>query len=162
MLVQIEPLRPGDGERWRRIRLQALSEAPYAFGTTHVEAAQWSAARWQAQVAQFATFVAVVAGRDVGVARGSAHPRSDMRELLSMWVAPSARGHGIGAQLIDSVAAWAAVDGASALVLDVVADNAHAIALYERTGFLRFHGEALGEHAPGEIRFVRSLARCLG
>ena len=59
--------------------------------------------------------------------------------------------------LIDHIAAWAKTAGASALVLDVIADNTAAIALYERTGFLRLEGDALGERAPGETRFVRSL-----
>jgi hypothetical protein len=40
----------------------------------------------------------------------------------------------------------------------VVADNAAAIALYERTGFLPVDGEAMGERGPGEIRFLRSFA----
>ena len=157
MTVRIERLSPGAGERWRCLRLQALDEAPYAFSTTHAEAAQWSAARWETQVVELATFVAVVDGRDVGVARGAPHPRSDVRELISMWVAPPARRQGIATQLIESVAAWARSAGASLLILDVVADNTAALALYERTGFLRFEGEALGERATDEIRLARSL-----
>jgi ribosomal protein S18 acetylase RimI-like enzyme len=155
MKARIERLRPGEGERWRCIRLSALDEAPHAFSTTYAAAAQWTAARWEAQVVELATFVAVVDGRDVGVARGADHRSSHERQLISLWVAPTARRQGIGAQLIDSVAAWAKAAGATALVLEVVAANAPAIALYERTGFLRLDGEATGELAPGEIRFVR-------
>jgi GNAT superfamily N-acetyltransferase len=158
MKARIERLRPGEGDRWRRIRLRALQEAPYAFGTTYAEASQWSAARWEAQVVEFATFLAVLDGRDVGVARGAAHHRDDVRELVGMWVDPSARRQGLAAQLIHSVAAWASAAGATLLVLDVVAGNAPAIALYDRAGFLPFDGEAMGERAPGEVRFVLSLA----
>jgi GNAT superfamily N-acetyltransferase len=158
MRAQIERLRPGDGHRWRRIRLQALSDAPYAFGTTHAEASQWAAARWEAQTVEFATFVAVMDGRDVGVVRGAARQSGDARELVSMWVAPNARRQGIGTLLIDTVVAWAKAAGASALVLDVVAANAPAIALYERTGFLQFDGEAMGELAPSEIRLEHRMA----
>jgi GNAT superfamily N-acetyltransferase len=157
MMAQIERLRPGEGPRWRCIRLQALADAPFAFGTTYDEAAQWNAAQWETQVAEFATFVAVVDGRDVAVARGAAHRSSDVRELISMWVAPTARREGIGAQLIECVAAWAQAAGAAALVLDVVVTNKPAIVLYERTGFLRIKGDAMGERAPNEIRLVRSL-----
>jgi GNAT superfamily N-acetyltransferase len=159
MISRIDRLRPGEGDRWRRIRLRALQEAPYAFGTTYAEASQWDAARWEAQVVEVATFVAVLDGRDVGVARGASHRRNDARELVSMWVDPAARRVGIAAQLIASVAAWAAAAGATMLVLDVVADNAAAIALYHRAGFAPFDGEAMGERAPGEVRFVRTLAR---
>lgn len=156
-MARIERLCAGDGERWRRVRLQALSEAPYAFSTTYGEAAQWDAARWEEQVVELATFVAVVDGHDVGVARGAPHRSQDVRALISMWVAPSARRRGIARQLIDSVAAWAKGAGAGTLVLDVVASNAPAIALYERADFVRLDGEALGEHDPNEIRLVRSL-----
>ena len=154
----IERLGQGAGARWRSIRLRALREAPYAFGTTVAEASTWPAARWEAQVFELATFVAVVDGRDMGVARGAAHERADVRELVGMWVDPAVRRRGVGAQLIDTVATWAKESGANVLVLDVVEANAPAIALYERADFLRFDGEAMGERAPGELRFVRSLA----
>jgi GNAT superfamily N-acetyltransferase len=157
MTVLIERLRAGDGERWRRIRLQALSESPHAFSTKYADAAQWDAARWAEQVIDFATFVAVIDGSDVGVARGAAHRQSDVRELVSMWVGPSARRQGVGRQLLESVATWARGVGAGTLVLDVVASNAAAIALYERAGFTRFDGDALGERGGNEIRLLRSL-----
>jgi GNAT superfamily N-acetyltransferase len=162
MTVRIDRLRTGEGDRWRRIRLQALRDAPYAFGTTHASAAGWTAARWEAQVAEFATFVAVVDGGDVGVVRCAAHVRRDVRELVSMWITPAARRQGMGAQLIESVATWASEAGATALVLDVVAANVPAVALYERAGFLRSDDQTLGECAPGEIRFVRSLSAAYG
>jgi GNAT superfamily N-acetyltransferase len=158
-MTRIDWLRPGEGDRWRRIRLRALQEAPYAFGTTYAEALQWSAARWEAHVAEVATFVAVLDGNDVGVARGASHHLSDARELISMWVDPAARRLGIAARLIESVATWAAATGATVLVLDVVAGNAAAIALYYRAGFAPFEGESMGEPASGEIRFTRSLAK---
>jgi GNAT superfamily N-acetyltransferase len=79
------------------------------------------------------------------------------RELISMWVAPATRWRGIGAELIESVAAWAKAAGATTLVLDVVAANGSAISLYERMGFQVFAEDVMGERAPNEIRFVRSL-----
>ena len=156
-MARIDQLRSGEGVRWRSIRLRALEEAPYAFGTKYAEAVQWSAARWEAQVLEFATFIAVLDGRDVGLVRGAVDRRSHLRELISMWVAPEARHQGIGARLIESVAAWATAAGATALVLDVVAANAPAIALYERAGFQRSDDASLGEPAPNEIRLVRRL-----
>lgn len=117
----------------------------------------WTLERWDAQVVEFATFVAVVDGRDVGVARGAAHERSDVRELVGMWVDPVARRQGIAGQLIDSVATWARQSGASVLVLDVVEHNTTAIALYEGAGFLRVDGDAMGVRALGELRYARPL-----
>jgi GNAT superfamily N-acetyltransferase len=156
--VQIDRLGAGDGERWRRIRLTSLRDAPYAFSTTYADAAQWDTSRWEAQVVELATFVAVVDGRDVGVARGAPDRSGDVRELISMWVAPSARRQGIGAQLIESVAAWANSEGAATLVLAVAASNSTAIALYERAGFVRFGDEPRDTYEADEVQMVKGLA----
>ncbi len=158
-MICIERLPPGAGRRWREIRLRALREAPHAFGITAAEASTWPDARWEAQILEVATFVAVADGRDVGVARGAAHERSDTRELVGMWVDPEIRRRGVAARLIETVAAWARDSGAEHLVLDVVDTNAPAISLYERTGFVPFEGHAMGVRAPGERRFVRALPR---
>jgi GNAT superfamily N-acetyltransferase len=158
MTTRIDRLQPGEGDRWRRIRLRALTEDPSAFSTTQSDVSRWTAARWEAQVVELATFVAVVDGEDVGVARGAVHPRGDVRQLFSMWVASSARRQGIGAQLIESVTAWAQADGATSLVLALYADNAAALALYERNGFRRVDDDSFGERPAGELRLERSLA----
>jgi len=63
--------------------------------------------------------------------------------------------------LIESVTAWAAATGATALMPDVVAGNTAAIALYRQAGFVPYDGEATDKCAPGKIRFVRSLATTL-
>jgi GNAT superfamily N-acetyltransferase len=159
MAVSVVRLIAGEGQRWRSVRLRALQEAPYAFGTTFEEASRWPDVRWEQQVIEFATFVAVVDGHDVGVARGAAHSeRADVRELISMWVAPSARRQGIGGMLIDAVADWARTDGARVLVLDVVEHNAAAIALYAGCGFSLYAGDAMGVHSPGELRMTKAIA----
>lgn len=159
MTVRIQRLEPGEGERWRAIRLRSLEEAPSAFGTKYDDAVLWPAARWQAQVKDLPTFVAVVEGSDVGVARGATHPRDDVRELISMWVAPDARRRGVAGQLIEAVAAWATDGLARVLVLDVMEGNEAALALYERAGFVRPIDVTLGEPAEGELRLVRPLSR---
>jgi len=154
----IERLNVGEGDRWRRIRLRALQEAQHAFGITFAEASAWPSSRWEQQVADFATFVAVADGSDIGVAQETGHPtRLDVRELIGMWVAPSARRQAIGSSLIDAVADWARSQGATALVLDVVEDNYPAIALYASRGF-ELTGDSLSEVARGEIRMVKSIA----
>jgi ribosomal protein S18 acetylase RimI-like enzyme len=157
--ASIERLRAGEGDRWRSIRLRALQEAPHAFGTTYAEASAWPSDRWERQVAEVATFVAMIDVADVGAARGSVHPtRGDVRELISMWVAPSARRKGIGSSLIDAVADWASAQGAAALVLDVMEDNRSAIALYGSRGFEIVTDDSLGERAAGEVRMASRTA----
>jgi len=159
MATSVERLQVWEGERWRRIRLRALQEAQHAFGTTFAEASAWPSARWVQQVEDFATFVVVAGGSDIGVARGAQHAtRPDVRELISMWVAPLARRQAVGSSLIDAIVDWARSQRATGLVLDVVEDNHPAIALYARKGFELVTGDSLGERAPGEIRMLKSIA----
>ena len=133
----IERLSAGDGERLRSIRLRALRDAPDAFGTTLAEAEAEPRERWDAQLKQGATFVAVAGGCDMGLARGSHHDHlSDTGYLLSMWVAPEARRQGIAQGLIDAVVDWARTERLRCLLLDVAEQNAAARAVYIRKGFL--------------------------
>ncbi len=135
--MDIQRLRNGDWERLRRLRLAALADAPEFFGSTLAEAERLTEADWRAQLDRLATFVAVEAGTDVGMARGMADDasRDDAAYLISMWVAPEARRRGVGAALIDAIVAWATGAGYTLLLLDVADDNAPAKALYERAGF---------------------------
>ena len=63
--------------------------------------------------------------------------------LFGMWVAPEARGHGLGRRLVDEVVAWAQASGARAVRLGVIRGNGPAVELYRRAGFL-----LTDEHRP--------------
>ena len=81
--------------------------------------------------------MATVDGRDLGLARGLPHEHvPGAGYLISMWVAPEARGQGIGSALVDAVVHWARTQGMTRLLLDVADQNAPAVALYTRKGFL--------------------------
>jgi ribosomal protein S18 acetylase RimI-like enzyme len=135
--TMIERLNAGEGERLRAIRLRALDEAPDAFATTLAEAAAEPADGWDRQLEQLATFVATVGGVDVGLARCARHDHlRDTGYLISLWVAPEARRHGIASDLVDAVVEWARVAGLRRLLLDVAEWNASATALYTRKGFV--------------------------
>ncbi|MEE8167030.1 MAG: GNAT family N-acetyltransferase, partial [Myxococcota bacterium] len=85
---------------------------------------------------EIATLVAARDGLDVDLARCAPDDRSrDTAWLISMWVAPEARGAGVGEALIDAVVDWARSTGTARLLLDVGDDNGPARALYTRKGF---------------------------
>ena len=137
MPMTVVRLGAGEGPRLRAIRLRSLQEAPEAFASTHAETASRPASRWDQQVRDLATFVAVLDGADVGIVRGG--PDADLPKtswLLSMWVAPEARGKGVGDALVRSLVAWAREQGERALLLEVGDENLPAIRLYARHGFV--------------------------
>jgi ribosomal-protein-alanine N-acetyltransferase len=58
-------------------------------------------------------------------------------EILTLAVAPPARGQGLGRALLQAAATHAAADGAENIFLEVGADNPAALALYASLGFAR-------------------------
>lgn len=69
--------------------------------------------------------------------------------LDGIFVAPEARGRGVGTLLLDAVAAEAAARGYAEVRLDVIDSNPRARALYERSGF-----RAIGSQSIGVLRHV--------
>ena len=134
--MEIVRLRPGAEARLRTIRLQALQDAPDAFGSTAAEVAARPPESWSQQLSGLATFVAVSGGRDVGLARFA--PDEECAQtgwLTSMWVSPENRGEGVGSTLIDAVVDFATSQGVARLALDVGDHNTSAISLYASKGF---------------------------
>ena len=84
-------------------------------------------------------FVALAAGEVVGWCDVRRHvfPAHAHRGTLGMGIVPTYRGRGLGLRLLDATLE-AAFDASFVRVeSDVHADNARAIALYERAGFVR-------------------------
>ena len=117
------------------MRLSALEEAPHAFGSV---LADWQGAgdterRWRDRLDDVAlNVIAYLDGRPAGMVSGSASGAPGTVELLSMWVAPFARGRGVGDALVEAVLRWAGRQGAWRVVLEVAAGNRPAVGLYLR------------------------------
>ncbi|AEW99039.1 GNAT family N-acetyltransferase [Streptantibioticus cattleyicolor] len=137
-MIEILALTPDDWRLWRRLRLDALTEAPYAFGS---RLADWQGdgdreERWRGRLSVPGSYnlLALADGDHVGMAGGIPAPHGHA-ELISLWVAPAARGLGVGDALIRAVERWAADNGAPTLRLAVAPDNTAALALYARHAF---------------------------
>ncbi|MDH1010156.1 GNAT family N-acetyltransferase [Pseudomonas nicosulfuronedens] len=63
---------------------------------------------------------------------------SDIARLYSLAVSRQGRGQGLGGALLERCEQWARERGCQRLRLEVRLDNASAIGLYERSGYLRF------------------------
>jgi ribosomal protein S18 acetylase RimI-like enzyme len=163
--TEIRRIAGDDWRLWRQLRLEALSEAPYAFSSS---LADWQGngdreQRWRDRLDDVEyNLVAYLDGVPAGMVSGVCSPEGQP-ELISMWVAPFARGRGVGDALVEAVIRHAAADNSgdpsgssgnrsrnpSEVVLSVMAGNDHAIAMYMRHGFVDA-GEDTREAAPGE------------
>ncbi|WP_202806001.1 GNAT family N-acetyltransferase [Actinopolymorpha alba] len=146
--VEIRRIGPDDWQVLRDIRLAALREAPSAFGSTYAREAAFGEAEWRDRLAARRTFLAYVPGLGagpVGISGGYVDEDSPPGEveLVSMWVSPTARGHGVAAPLVEAVLGWARDEGAQTVHLWVTVGNDRARRLYERCGFI-----LTGEKAP--------------
>ena len=128
-----------DWSLWRQLRIEALREAPYAFGS---RLSEWQGPgdtenRWKERIATVPlNIVARFNGEPAGMVSAIHTDADGTVELISMWVAPFARGHGVGDALIQAVSAWSKNQNFEKIALAVRDDNRHAIALYKRHGFI--------------------------
>jgi ribosomal protein S18 acetylase RimI-like enzyme len=149
--------------RLRELRLQALATDPLAFGSTVDEEARFDETRWRERAERGATaegsgqWVAESpSGEPIGMivvaeAEGAVN-------IFSMWVAPSHRGQGIGARLLETGLAWARGRFPGRPVrLDVNPKQAPAVRLYESHGFHPTGRSRPLGHTAGES--VREMLR---
>ena len=139
----LEPITPENLALFKAVRLRALEEAPYAFGSTYAREAALSDAEWRARLKRWdgvggVGYLAVESGAACGIAGALVDPAEPARvELVSVWTAPTHRRKGIGRRLTNEVLAWALSREIGEVVLKVTNVNAAAIGLYERLGFQR-------------------------
>jgi ribosomal protein S18 acetylase RimI-like enzyme len=142
---------------FRELRREALRDAPDAFSAT---LAQWSGEGdredcWRARLTEVPfNVVAELDGKPAGLVSGTHPDENGMVLLISMWVAPFARGRGVGDALVDAVIGWARARGAMRVELDVRETNAAAIALYRRNGFV---DQGLSDNSTSSVRERRMI-----
>lgn len=142
-MVSISRIRLEDVDRYRAVRLRALEDAPSAFATTLEEAMRFPDEVWQTRVRNASAgpdstlyLAADDNGADVGLVAAIRHSTEpSTAELISMWVAPSARRSGAGAGLVRRVVDWASESGYRRVELWVTRGNESAEGLYRKLGF---------------------------
>jgi GNAT superfamily N-acetyltransferase len=136
-MTEIREAGAGDWQAMRDVRLAALRDAPQAFASTYEREVAFTEADWQRRIAGGGSFLAYapeLGTAPAGIAGGFEIAPGTI-ELVSMWVSPQARGHGIGQALVQAVVGWARARGATRVHLWVTENNGHARLLYERCGF---------------------------
>jgi ribosomal protein S18 acetylase RimI-like enzyme len=140
-MTRLEPITPATAETFKTVRLCALLDSPSAFGSTYAKEAGLSLEDWQKRAVQWngersVGYIAINDTEACGIAAGFLDKDDPTRAyLVSMWVAPTHRGHGSGRQLVDGIKAWAQAQSVQRLYLMVTSNNSGARQFYERLGF---------------------------
>jgi GNAT superfamily N-acetyltransferase len=136
--VHAERAAPDDWATWRELRLRALATDPDAFGSTLDSERDQEEAAWRGWLEQ-PCVLGFLGGR--AVATGALHPTgAGAVDVVAMWVAPEARGRGVGARVLADLVALA---GPGTTIALWVAEGSAARRVYERAGFT-----ATDERAP--------------
>jgi GNAT superfamily N-acetyltransferase len=185
-MILVREVTADDWELMRDVRLAALSEAPYAFGSSYAREAAFTEEKWRGRISERSAALFAFAEPDDAVPAGTVlantvlantglantglantgparlagvYVEDGAADLVSMWVRPSARGLGVGEALVEAAASWAKAQDFGSLYLWVTESNAPARRLYERCGFTPT-GETQplpSDPALPEIRMSRAL-----
>ena len=126
----------------RDIRLQALRDAPDAFGTIASEAEARPLSYWEdltravTEPGQQVMCLACEGDTVLGCTYGLLdRDRREVGRVGGMWVTPAARRQGVGRALLQAVMAWARGRHLQRLELWAPAHSPAAVALYQQAGF---------------------------
>jgi DNA-binding MarR family transcriptional regulator/GNAT superfamily N-acetyltransferase len=93
-------------------------------------------------------FVAYLHGEPIGCGAVKHHPDAPA-EIKRMWIAPAARGLGLGRRLLETLEACAQAGGARVAHIETGAVLTEALSLYRSTGWVevpRFNDEPFADH----------------
>ncbi len=145
---------PEDWQLYRRVRLAALKEAPYAFGSRYEAEVKAPESRWRQALVDRTRFVAEVDGVVAGTVSGGEGDATGAAAMTAMWVDPRFRRQGVGGALVRHLLEWARSALYDVMVLWVTDVNADAERLYARNGFVSTG--AAQEIRPGEFEHEMS------
>ncbi len=139
---EIVRLTPDEWPLYKQIRLEALKEEPQAFGSRYEDNllrpnSFWRSRLEEAQVGEKSWLLfARVDGRIAGIIGAYCEEENDVVDIISVYVAKSARGQGVGAALMEAILAEVAKKSLFRKArLMVNADQAAALGMYRRFGF---------------------------
>jgi GNAT superfamily N-acetyltransferase len=155
--IAIRRLGPEDWKTFRRVRLAALKEAPYAFGSTFEREAGLAEKHWRGAVVQRTRFVAEIDGEVAGMVGAGPGEFGSSAALTALWVDPRYRDRGVGSALVEAVVDWAAGQGFSQVLLWVTEVNRNAERLYVHHGFARTG--RVSEVRPGEQTVENEMSK---
>lgn len=157
-MTTIRRLRLGESSLYRRVRLQSLKEAPYAFSATYEGALERTDESWDTQADKAAEgstqaiFIAFRENEPIGISAIYKNKENmEEAEVFQVWVEPESRGTGIGYEIMDTLLEWAEDVGCERVIATVANTNKKALDFYFRCGF-----DNLSE-SDGETKMVKAI-----
>lgn len=116
------------------VRLRALTDSLGENDPQYQQESAFTAAQWRRRLRDHAQFAALIGNRPVGLI-GAQLENAETVYLYSLWLDPTARGHGLARPLVAAAVDWARDRRARTVKLRVAADNAVARGIYQSLGF---------------------------
>jgi RimJ/RimL family protein N-acetyltransferase len=142
LVITVRRIQSGEADLLKQVRLAALQDSPYAFGTTYELAIQRSAEFWHenaertSQGPDRATFFVFSDDTPVGMAAlFRTQDQVNVGELLQVWVSPEHRGTSATQDLMDTVFKWAEENNFHKILAGVTRANTTAMKFYIKYGF---------------------------
>jgi RimJ/RimL family protein N-acetyltransferase len=143
MLLRL--LAPEDAAAFQSLRLRGLQECPEAFASSYEEEASMLPAEIERRLEPKTNAAIVGAFRDgelvglTGVQRESMAKLAHKAFIWGVYVAPHARGHGVGSRVVSQALNYASETlGVRQVNLGVNTRNTAAVALYKKLGFVQY------------------------
>ncbi len=138
MNLIISKLPEHEWQKYRDIRLLALKSDPYAFGSSFEEEVNLAELDWRNRMNTI--WFAIIDGEPVGLIgllKRENHASRHCGCIVSFWVKPAFRGHGLAKGLLQNLQQIAKNQGIRKISLNVTTTQSSAIRLYEKVGFTK-------------------------
>jgi ribosomal protein S18 acetylase RimI-like enzyme len=142
-----------DATAFFALRLRCMDDAALQFRSSRADVEREGLRYWAQRLASGDDRIIGVFDDEtlIGIGGIAREPRDKLRHkalLFGMFVIPEAAGRGIGRMIVDALIAEAH-GFVESLTLTLMADNARALALYERCGFTVYGREPRSVMQPG-------------
>jgi RimJ/RimL family protein N-acetyltransferase len=141
--ARVARLTESDWRVFASVRLRALTDSLGENDPQYQQESAFTAAQWRRRLRDHAQFAALVGDRPVGLI-GAQQENEETVYLYSLWLDPTARGHGLARPLVAAAVDWARERRARNVTLRVATDNAVARGVYESLGFAMVATETPG------------------
>jgi len=140
---RVARLTESDWQMFAGVRLRALTDSLGENDPQYQHESTFTAAQWRRRLRDHAQFAALIGNRPVGLI-GAQLENAETVYLYSLWLDPTARGHGLARPLVAAAVDFARDRRARTVTLRVAADNAVARGVYESLGFTVTSAETRG------------------